>query len=108
MPILGGSRRNSKNRINIIGAGSLGSFTALELAKMSRVLNCEIRVFDFDLVEERNVGNQLYSSDDVGLLKVTALKKKIKNSLGVDIETEVGAINKFSAKSLEGTVIVLV
>ncbi len=63
------------DKINIIGAGSLGSFQAFLLAKMSGVLGCQIKILDFDKVELRNKDNQLYRSQDVDRLKVEALKE---------------------------------
>jgi len=59
--------------VNIIGAGSLGSFTALLLAKMARAFSWELRLFDFDSVEAHNLRNQLFREADVGVSKVAAL-----------------------------------
>ena len=62
-------------RINIVGVGSLGSYQAFLLTTMSRTLECEIKVLDFDQVELHNTANQLYRSSDVGRPKVEALKE---------------------------------
>ena len=44
--------------INIIGAGSLGSFATLLLSKMFDLFACPIKVIDFDTVVSHNVRNQ--------------------------------------------------
>jgi molybdopterin/thiamine biosynthesis adenylyltransferase len=69
-------------RIDIIGAGATGSKVAMELAKLG-VTN--LHIWDFDIVEDHNVANQVYGLCDVGKLKVEALKERIKRDTGVDI-----------------------
>jgi molybdopterin/thiamine biosynthesis adenylyltransferase len=70
--------------IAIIGAGSIGSWTALCLGK----LGCSnITVFDFDRVEEHNVGSQIYKESDEGDIKVEALQKRLSFLLENDIVT---------------------
>jgi sulfur carrier protein ThiS adenylyltransferase len=71
--------------ITIIGVGSTGSFTALNLAKMG-IKN--IKVIDFDIVESHNLPNQFYRFQDINKLKVEALQEIIKDFTGVNIETE--------------------
>lgn len=72
-----------QQRVTIIGAGGIGSPTALLLAKMG----CqELNIFDFDTVELHNLPNQMYplwvdstagdeveSTDTIGLNKAFAL-----------------------------------
>ena len=70
--------------ILIVGAGSIGSWTALALGK----LGCSnITVMDYDLVEPQNVGSQIYKSSDVGMNKIQALKERIGLLLENDINT---------------------
>jgi tRNA A37 threonylcarbamoyladenosine dehydratase len=65
---------NLKMPINIIGAGSIGSWSALALTK----LGCtNVTVWDADLVERHNAGSQIYTGYDDGKSKVDALKQKI-------------------------------
>lgn len=54
----------------MVGAGSIGSFAAVSMAKMG-IKNFE--VFDFDTIELHNFANQLYSWKDVGLKKIAIL-----------------------------------
>lgn len=60
--------------ILIVGAGSIGSWTALALSK----LGCSnITVMDSDNIEPQNAGSQIYRSSDVGGVKVTTLIDKL-------------------------------
>jgi len=71
--------------IIIVGAGSTGSFTALNLAKMGME---NIKVIDFDIVEEHNIPNQFFRIKDIGKPKVEALKEIIKEFTDTEIEIE--------------------
>lgn len=63
-------------RILLIGCGATGSILAVQLAKMG-VTNIEF--FDDDIVEEKNVNNQMFSSSHVGKPKVTAMYDILKD-----------------------------
>lgn len=60
--------------VTIIGAGAVGSFTALSLAKMGMQ---HIVVFDDDEVNEHNLPNQFFAIKDLGESKVGALHNQI-------------------------------
>ena len=60
----------NKERIHIIGCGSVGSTVAENLAR-SGVVN--MTLWDFDVVEPKNLANQMFRNIDVGNLKVNAL-----------------------------------
>lgn len=63
-------------KIAIIGAGGIGSWTTLALLKMG----CQhISVFDFDKVEEHNIGSQLYGIGDIGKTKVQAVIDRLQS-----------------------------
>ncbi|MDP3947223.1 MAG: ThiF family adenylyltransferase [bacterium] len=70
--------------LNIVGNGSLGSFTALALLKMARAFGWQLKLFDFDTVEAHNVLNQLYRKEDVGTPKTEALAALLKYLGGAD------------------------
>lgn len=76
---------NSNLDVTIIGCGSTGSFTALNLAKMG-ISN--IKVIDFDIVEAHNIPNQFFRMKDINKPKVEALKEIIKDFADVEIEIE--------------------
>jgi hypothetical protein len=71
--------------VHIIGAGATGSWVALFLAKLG-IEN--ITVYDFDVVEKHNLPNQLFSPRDIGELKVTALRRLIKQMTGISIKAK--------------------
>lgn len=62
--------------ITLIGAGSVGSFTALALMKMGFK---NLTVWDPQDVAIENVGNQLYGGFHVGKSKVSQLQDLLKN-----------------------------
>jgi len=74
---------NQKFKIVIFGAGSLGSFITLNIAKLG--FN-DITVYDYDYVEEHNIPNQFYRMSDIGKQKVEALGEIIKQFADIEIE----------------------
>ena len=60
-----------RDRIHIIGCGSVGS-TIAEL--LMRYGLKKFDLYDFDFVEEKNIANQMFRQNDVGQPKVEALK----------------------------------
>ncbi len=89
-------------KVVVVGAGSVGSFVTLSLAKMG-IKN--ITVIDFDKVENHNLPNQFYRLSDVGKPKVEALKEIVKDFTGADITT----INdKFESTDLDVADILIV
>lgn len=68
--------------VTIVGAGAIGSFTALALAKMGF---SNLEVFDFDEVSIENMNSQFYRFSDIGKKKVQALHDLVKDFTGVEI-----------------------
>jgi len=64
---------NAKS-VTIIGCGSIGSYTAITLAKLGIT---KIELYDGDSIELANVSNQYYSRKDIGKNKATVLKSTI-------------------------------
>lgn len=58
------------DEVHLIGAGGIGSFTAVGLARLGVP---KITVYDPDKVEEHNVPNQNYTLADVGRYKTDAI-----------------------------------
>ena len=75
--------RLARTPITVIGAGAVGSFTVLALAKSGA--EC-ITVYDDDLIEAHNLPNQWYRLTDLGRPKVQALKALVLEMTGVDIK----------------------
>lgn len=88
-------------RINIIGAGAIGSWACLTLAKMGFT---DIFVFDSDKVSIENVGLQLYGAGHIGMLKVTALYHIVKDL--TDIEIKAIPLNYEHKANLQGMTLV--
>lgn len=86
-------------QITIIGAGAIGSFTALSLAKMGF---SNIRVIDYDKIEVENMNCQFYRFSDIGKHKVTALKELVKDFTNVEIEA---IVDKYTGGTFPGIVI---
>lgn len=71
-------------RIVGFGAGAVGSWTALFLAKEGVV---DQTWWDPDTIESHNVPMSLYGPDDVGHLKVDRLREHVERLTGVTIKT---------------------
>lgn len=63
-----------KERIHIIGCGSVGSTIGELLARYGFT---KFDLYDFDKVEPKNIANQMFRDADIGSLKVDALEKII-------------------------------
>lgn len=68
--------------INVVGAGAIGSFTVLALAKMGFM---DITVFDNDEVSIENMNCQWYRHTDIGQPKVAALRNLVEAFTGMTI-----------------------
>jgi hypothetical protein len=88
--------------ITIIGSGSVGSFTALSLAKMGAE---NITVYDDDKVEPHNLPNQFFRMKDVGKKKVVALAKIVKDFTGIEIKV---IPERYNGGNLSGVVLITV
>lgn len=64
---------NEYTRIVIIGAGGIGSWTALSLARIGYYLT----VADYDIIESQNLGGQFYGIDSIGNKKIDILYDNI-------------------------------
>lgn len=73
-----------KERIHIIGCGAAGSTLADELAHYGLT---KITLYDFDVVEPKNVVNQMFFTTDIGKPKVQAVAEHLK-AINPDIAYE--------------------
>lgn len=86
-------------QITIVGAGAIGSWVALSLAKMGFV---DITVWDMDEVSIENMNCQFYPIDEIGQPKVLALQRMVERFTG----TKINAVNmKYENQWLNGIVI---
>lgn len=82
---------NCKYKIHILGCGALGSWIALNLAKMGI---SDITAYDYDIVKDVNIGGQIYRTKDIDKLKTKALKEIIKEFSDIEIKTIDGKVTK--------------
>jgi hypothetical protein len=75
-----------KASVSLIGAGAIGSFTALSLTKMGLQ---KLDVWDEDGVTDHNLPNQFFRITDIRQFKVFALQNTIREFNGVTISPRV-------------------
>jgi molybdopterin/thiamine biosynthesis adenylyltransferase len=85
--------------ITVIGAGAVGSFVVLSLAKMGFET---IQVFDDDTIEVENMNCQFYRFKDIGKPKVLALQELVKDFTNVSIDAR---NERYIGGSFKGVVI---
>jgi len=79
------------------GAGGIGSWLAFLLARANFIPI----VYDFDRLEEHNLGGQLFHKDQIGKLKVEALGEVIKDFC----DTNIWQMNEeFNLRSMGGNI----
>lgn len=87
---------NVKEEIHVIGIGATGSNIAVQLARIGA---SKIHLWDFDTVDEHNITNQTYTTEDIGLLKIDALKKYL---LKINPNIELMTHKKYTIQPLKG------
>lgn len=83
--------RTRNFRVLIAGAGMVGSWTALALARMVG----QVDIWDFDQVSAENVGVQAYNVIDIGQFKAVALEK---HSYGLPLEGHNSRFDPYDVK----------
>lgn len=68
--------------VTMIGAGGIGSWTALVLAKMGCT---DVSIYDGDKVEMVNTASQLYGESSIGIVKAMAIGSIVKQLTGIAI-----------------------
>lgn len=90
-----------KQRIHIIGCGSVGSTLAENLARLGLT---KFSLYDFDKVEEKNIANQMFYSQQIGKLKTEAVADIIC-AINPQIREELQLFNEgYSNQNLSGYV----
>lgn len=85
----------SNSRVIVFGAGGIGSWLTLFLARTG----ADVVVVDMDTVEDHNIAGQLYGNPDVGKTKVQAIKDVVSRLCG---ETKVNILNEEVSVDKEG------
>jgi len=94
--------------IHVIGVGATGSYVALALGTLG--FNSKLHVYDMDSIELKNVGNQAFSIEHVGMQKVEAVKKLLQKKTGQFFSGSVNSIeiNNSMSQYMDGIVLLLV
>ena len=85
--------------VTIIGAGGIGSPTALLLVKMGFR---KIKIFDDDTIENHNLPNQIFRNMDIGKKKVQAIKEICEEFSKCEVNI---IADKFTNQKLLGLVV---
>ena len=94
----------SQLRVAIIGAGSVGGFTALALAKMGVT---SFTIYDNDVVDTHNISNQFFAKESLDTPKVVAIAQELRRYCPTAVDVEV--FNEFySGQSLDKHDVVIV
>ena len=80
--------------IHIVGCGAVGSTIAENLTRLGLT---DITLYDFDMVEEKNIANQMFRACDIGRLKVDAL-----HDIMCDINPDINSTLKLEPKGYTG------
>ena len=82
--------------ILMVGAGAIGSWTALALTKIGFD---GLYVIDNDIVEEHNLGAQVYGDADIGATKTSALYEWLDLNSNTRIKTLAGMIQGYGIQN---------
>jgi len=93
---------NLGQKVVIIGAGAIGSHTALALARMGFG---NLHVWDYDIVSEENMNNQGYNINQINVPKVEALACNIRNAIGFSITT-INDVFTSNSESLHDSIVI--
>ena len=80
--------------VNLIGAGGTGSQVLTALARMNHALTelnhagLSVRLWDDDVINEANLGRQLFAESELGLHKSVALINRTNRFFGTDWKAE--------------------
>ncbi len=89
---------NNIKTLAVFGCGGTGSHVAAGLARLEKAINelggkfPKVTICDPDVVEQPNVGRQLFSQDDVGVNKATAMAQRINMAYGLQWEASTSDI----------------
>src|SRR5690554_7434317 len=91
-----------KEEIHLVGVGAIGSNILNQLVRLGF---SNIHIYDFDIVNQHNITNQLYTQEDIGKFKVDAIKEHmLKINPNVNIVKNPEGWNK-NNKNIKGILI---
>jgi len=93
-----------KERIHIIGCGSVGSTVAELLVRFGLT---KITLYDFDIVEPKNLANQMFRQEHIGEFKTDALEN-ILTEINPEVKQNLRTVKGFAGHKLSGYVFLCV
>jgi len=84
--------------VTIVGVGALGS----HLVPLLRNVGAQLRVVDFDRVEQKNTQSQFHAKSSVGKTKVLALQQAVQFFWGLKVETVPHKLVESNSKEVLG------
>ena len=95
--------------IIVAGAGGIGSYLVQHIGRIMRVLyqsdkGCHLTICDPDVVEDQNIGRQLFCDAERGVPKAEALARRYGHAWGLNVTHFVG---KYDESFLLGTDVTL-
>ena len=93
-----------KERIHIIGCGSIGSTVAELLVRFGLT---KLTLYDFDIVEPKNLANQMFRQEHVGVPKVEALVTML-TEINPEIKATIKTVPGYVEQKLSGYVFLCV
>lgn len=90
----------SQTKVMVLGCGALGSLVANWLARAG----VNLRLVDRDIVGESNLHRTLFRKEDVGRVKVKALKEILRKGTEAELEAHLKDFNRFTWEEIIGDV----
>lgn len=93
--------------MEIIGVGAIGSHIGIFLARLGIWFNC----YDYDNVERKNLNNQAFQEEHIGMQKVEAMKmltKAVNNNIVSACQFHNKKITKEEILNMKGTIFLCV
>jgi len=85
------SKKVSAWKVKVFGIGSIGSIMIKQLALLGFQ---DITGYDFDKVEDDNIGSQEFRGEHVGMTKTEAIQKLMKGDFDFDVKVVDGKITE--------------
>jgi PRTRC genetic system ThiF family protein len=98
-------------QIILVGAGGIGAYMAQHIGRLMRVLyqshkGVHLTIVDPDIVEEQNLGRQLFCDAEVGVPKAEALTRRYGHAWGLNVSSYVGKFDDSLILGTEVTILV--
>ena len=98
-------------QIILVGAGGIGAYVAQHVGRLMRVIyeserGVHLTICDPDIVEEKNIGRQLFCDAEVGLPKAEALHRRYGHAWGLNVSHVVSEFDESLIIGAQMTVLV--